>query len=380
MFFQSINTMMAAGTDLSINIRKVGEQLVVATLPRNNNLKDGSQSYLIPLTVSGSPMELDAGYLQAIAQPIQKAGGLLMNLEQFEKQAEKAASKAKTEKPKADNEANDAKAKRENYDKCLKKADELAASKRFSEALTSLKEAKTFATPMQQADLAKKIKTVELELTQGSLFTAAEEPTVKQELPVQQQIQQPQPMQQPQQQMTIPKQAYPQQPIKPMQQPQQQTFQQPTYPQQPVTHPQPTYQPGYPQQQPAMQTQPTAQPQPLQQPVIHPAQFSGATNGQPFTEPAREIPASQPLFRQGNEPYQADPVQRQGNTPYQTMSVQQPETLRQQPVPQPDYAHSFRDEKEEDTVSFREDPYAGYPDFPQEYRMRDEAQLLAAAY
>lgn len=63
MFFQSINTMMAVGTDLSINIRKVGEQLVVATLPRNNNLKSEAQSYLTPLTVTGTPMELDAGFL-----------------------------------------------------------------------------------------------------------------------------------------------------------------------------------------------------------------------------------------------------------------------------------------------------------------------------
>lgn len=305
MFFQSINTMMAAGTDLSINIRKVGEQLVVATLPRNNNLKDEAQSYLTPLTVTGTPMELDAGFLQAILQPIQKASGLLINLEQFEKQAAATASKAKTEKPKADNEANEPKEKRENYDKCLKKADELTADKRYSEALTYLKQAKTYATPMQQADLTKKIKLVEKEQAQGSLFGIE----AVQETNPQQQISRPA-----QQQMI-----------------------------------QPVQQPGFFQQQQAGYYQPTVQQQtsrPMQQPVIHPAQFSVAANGQPLAQPVQQRPAPIP---------------------------------QQQPLMQPAYNPAPWSENEEDSdnTDFRQDPYAGYPDFPQEYRMRDEAQLAA---
>lgn len=314
MFFQSINTMMAAGIDLSINIRKVGEQLVVATLPRNNNLKDEAQSYLMPLTVTGTPMELDAGFLQAILQPIQKASGLLINLEQFEKRAAATASKAKTEKPKADNEANEPKEKRENYDKCLKKADELTADKRYSEALTYLKQAKTYATPMQQSDLTKKIKLVEKEQAQGSLFGIEAVPEmnpVSQLPPVQQQI------------------------IQPVQQPQQ-----------PVQH---AEQPGFFQQQQAGYYQPTVQQQtsrPMQQPVIHPAQFSVAENGQPLAQPVQQRPAPVP---------------------------------QQHPLMQPAYnpAPWNDNEEEQESTDFRKDPYAGYPDFPQEYRMRDEAQLAA---
>lgn len=327
MFFQSINTMMAAGTDLSINIRKVGEQLVVATLPRNNNLKGEAQNYLMPLTVTGTPMELDAGFLQAILQPIQKASGLLINLEQFEKQAAATASKAKSEKPKADNEVNDAKEKRENYDKYLKKADELAAGKRYSEALTYLKQAKTYATPMQQTDLAKKTKMMEQELSQGSLFGAeevAESKPTPQQTPVQQQIMQP--VQQPQQpaqplQQQPMQQAVPAQHSIQIQQPEQGTYQQPGY------------------------YQPTVQ-QPIQQPVIHPTQFTVSGNGQPLPQWPQQIPA---------------PVRQQ------------------QPLTQPAYNPAPWDEREDDAdnTDFRQDPYAGYPDFPQEYRMHDEAQLAA---
>ena len=349
MFFQSINTMMTAGTDLSINIRKVGEQLVVSTLPRNNNLKDEAQSYLIPLMVTGTPMELDAGFLQAILQPIQKAGGLLINLEQFEKQAEATASKTKSEKPKADKESNETREKRDNYEKCLKKADELTAVKRYSEALTYLKQAKTFANSMQQVDLAKKMRQVEQEMTQGSLFGAEETPQAQPsqpQQPVQQQMAQP--VMQPQQAGQPMQQRSRQQPI-PMQQSEQ-----------PIIHQQQQeeyYQP--------MGQSPVQPSQPMQPPVIHPSQFSVTTSRQPFMNPTQQRPTEQTFFGQENAQYNRQPMQRQ-NPP------------QQRPVMQQEYNIAPWDEKEEpEATGFRDDPYAGYPDFPEECRMRDEAQVAA---
>ena len=45
--------------------------------------------------MNGTPEELDAEFLQAISTPVQKAQGILTNLETFEKQAEQAASPRK---------------------------------------------------------------------------------------------------------------------------------------------------------------------------------------------------------------------------------------------------------------------------------------------
>ena len=39
MFFQAINQMITAGTDLSINIRQVNDKLTVAVMPRRAGLK-----------------------------------------------------------------------------------------------------------------------------------------------------------------------------------------------------------------------------------------------------------------------------------------------------------------------------------------------------
>ena len=41
MFFQAINQMITAGTDLSINIRRVNNNLTVAVVPRLSGVKDG---------------------------------------------------------------------------------------------------------------------------------------------------------------------------------------------------------------------------------------------------------------------------------------------------------------------------------------------------
>ena len=53
---------------------------------------------MVPLVINGTPAELDMGFLQMILQPIQKVQGLLVNAENFEKQAEKATSQAKSSK------------------------------------------------------------------------------------------------------------------------------------------------------------------------------------------------------------------------------------------------------------------------------------------
>ena len=92
MFFTAIHQMMTESVDLTIVIRKANGQLTVSTLPKSNGLKDEAQNHIVPLTVTGTPQELDTGFLQAVTRPIQKACGLISNMAQFEAQADKAAA------------------------------------------------------------------------------------------------------------------------------------------------------------------------------------------------------------------------------------------------------------------------------------------------
>lgn len=108
MFFQTIYPMLAAGTDLSINIRRVNDRLSVAVMPRHAGVKDEAQQNLVPLILSGTAIELDAEFLQAIAAPVSRTTGLLTNLETFERQAAKASSESRAAKTAQEKESKEA--------------------------------------------------------------------------------------------------------------------------------------------------------------------------------------------------------------------------------------------------------------------------------
>lgn len=251
MFFTAIHQMMTEGVDLTLVIRKANGQLTVSTLPKSNGLKDEARNHLVPLTVSGLPQELDAGFLQAVSRPIQKAAGLLSNMAQFEAQAEKAASESKAAKEAKSKETKEEKEKREKYEKHLKKAEELIAAGNHKDAVTSLGQARLYAQPQDQKKIDGMVAEQTKAMNKGSLFELMDEPA-----PQAQPQPQPRPMaatvqqrQQPQSQpMAIPVQQppYPQQPQAPRPmagQPQQPSMRPPQRPVQHQVPPQPQYAP-----------------------------------------------------------------------------------------------------------------------------------------
>ena len=184
MFFQAINQMITTGTDLSINIRRVNNNLTVAVVPRRSGVKDGER--IVPLILNGTPEELDAGFLQAVGTPVQKAQGILTNLETFEKQAEQAVSQSKAARSAAEKESKEVREKREKMEKLLKKAEDAMTGKRYSEALTWLKQAKVLALPDKQKEIDEKMVEVQKKASEGSLF-GMEQPSVSKPQPAPQQ-------------------------------------------------------------------------------------------------------------------------------------------------------------------------------------------------
>lgn len=306
--------MMTEAVDLTLVIRKSDNGLTVSVLPKSNSLKDEAQNHIVPLTVSGQPQELDADFIRAIGQPVQRVAGLITNMKEFEKQADKAAANSKAAKEAKSKETKEEREKREKCEKYLKKADELIAAKKHSEALAALKQARTFAKPQELQSIDEKIEAQKKELSRGSLFDMSAEPeTVENAQPAA-----PQAQQQPVQQDALQPQAV-QQVAMPQQQapaPQIMTKQQnPPVQQQP--YPQPVPQPAYPQQ--------PAQGQPMQN--QHPIYAQPVVNGQ-----------------------QAYPDSRQqgyAQQPTEFMQPQASEDIRR-------YAEQGYDPGE----------YAGYPDFP----------------
>ena len=266
MFFTAIHQMMTESVDLTIVIRKTNGQLTVSTLPKSNGLKDEAQNHIVPLTVTGTPQELDTGFLQAVTRPIQKTCGLISNMAQFEAQADKAAASSKAAKEAKSKETKEEREKREKYEKLMKKAEELTAAKNHREVINVLGQAKAYATAAQLKEIEEKIKAATSEMNKGSLFDLMEqeaqpEQTAYAQTPQAQHPQQTVPPQPAYTQPQMPGQAQPA----------------PQRPQQAYTqHPQ---QPGIwpPQQQP---------PQPQARPQIQPhAQYVQRTGGQQPPQP-----------------------------------------------------------------------------------------------
>ena len=318
MFFQSIYQMITAGTDLNINIRKVDNNLSVAVMPRRNSLKEDTRQNMVPLVVNGTPAELDMGFLQTILQPIQKVQGLLANTENFEKQAEKATAQAKSSKvPTVPAESKEAREKREKMEKLIKKADDATAAKRFSEAMTWLKQARVLAPSEKQKEIDEKMQEVQKQASAGSLFGMAEGSMNGQ----------PQP--------GMPTSIFP----------------------------------G--QQSHSMNPKPVMQPAPQQSPQEIPQPVHDTNEAYISPEPSR--PAMQGVTMQ---PYPQQLSYQNEAVPYPLRQIQQ-QTNGQvyQTAPAAHETYCFDPEDENDRELLKEDPYAEYPDFPAEYRMKDEAQV-----
>lgn len=319
MFFQAINQMITAGTDLSINIRRVNDNLTVAVVPRRSGVKAGER--IVPLILNGTPEELDAGFLQAVGAPVQKAQGILTNLESFEKQAEQAVSQSKTSKPTVEKESKEAREKREKMEKLLKKAEDATAGKHYSEALTWLRQAKVLAQPDKQADIDKKMAEVQKKVSEGSLFDMVQPPVTAP---------------QPSLQQSAP---------------------------QSMAAPTPQYRSG--EQVPMfMPEQPAPAPQPVAQPQVQPVQYR-----QPAPQPVPQQAAPQPQDIQFHQPVQVPQPQLADNRWMQQPAPSQYATVQEAAM------YNFDKDYEDDRELLREDPYAEYPDFPKECRMTDMAQM-----
>lgn len=168
MFFTQFNQLMTGSVDVTMVIRKSTTGMTVSVLPKSNGLKDEAQNHIVPLTLSGTPEELDNGFFQTIARPVQKVSGLLANMAEFEKQADKAAKDSKAVKDMKAKETKEEKEKREKYEKLMKKADEMVAAKNHKEAVAVLGQAKAYANPQQVKEIEERSRRRPLSSTRAA--------------------------------------------------------------------------------------------------------------------------------------------------------------------------------------------------------------------
>ncbi|KFF11481.1 PRTRC system protein E [Flavobacterium hydatis] len=143
-FFQSLIALQVAG-DWKINIvKETADRLIVSVLFFNDAIGDEARKKVPPILLKGTAEELDAGFFEAIAEPVKDTAQLFANMEQFLKESAQAKISSQMEK---DNILKMGKEKTEmqkKYEEAMKKADELEALGKFKEAWMKVPQANLY--------------------------------------------------------------------------------------------------------------------------------------------------------------------------------------------------------------------------------------------
>lgn len=105
------------GYTLNMTIAKDGENLNVMVYPQVSD-KDEVQKEILPMSLKGTPQELDQQFFATLGAPLDKAKQLANQIKAFEKGLEKAATKAsgKKEPPKEEDPKKEPEKKNEKLD------------------------------------------------------------------------------------------------------------------------------------------------------------------------------------------------------------------------------------------------------------------------
>jgi PRTRC genetic system protein E len=140
-FFQNLSELLTDGC-LKLVVKKgEGDILIVSVLPTNDKVGDNAKNAITPLVLKDTPQALDAGFFDAITEPISSTNQLFVNMEAHLKSVEQARleSKLETDRQKAEKTAKEERKKK--YDLLVKKVDELETDKKYKEAIDQLERA-----------------------------------------------------------------------------------------------------------------------------------------------------------------------------------------------------------------------------------------------
>lgn len=168
-FFNQIQQLDFTG-NLQLTIAKGAENnLIVSVLLNNEHCGDSAKNLIPPLTFNANSEELDDGFFEQVATPVQKASGLMVDMEKFLKQLEEAKRQSAMEKAKAEKEKKEKEVKAKKYKEAMEKADELEKEGKFRDAWMKVPE--TSAFPEKSDEIQKRKRELSAKFSTPSLFT-----------------------------------------------------------------------------------------------------------------------------------------------------------------------------------------------------------------
>lgn len=171
-FFKKINELLGEGCTLVMNVAKKGDKLVIGVLPGNPLVKDVAAKNVAPLNITGTPEELDEGFIGAISEPIARVSGLLVDMASFEKAEEETKAKSAMLKKQQEEK----KKKEDEFKGFIALARENVEANKFKDAKFCVEKAKasTDNSDAQKKTLSEVSALIEQKLN-GDIFGAPED-------------------------------------------------------------------------------------------------------------------------------------------------------------------------------------------------------------
>jgi PRTRC genetic system protein E len=172
-FFNQIQQLDFTGV-LQLNISKGAENnLIVSLLLNNEGCGDNAKNLIPPLTFNATAQEFDEGFIEQITTPVQKASGLMVDMEGFMKQLDEAKKQSAMEKEKSDKQKKELESKDKKYKEAMAKVDELEKEGKFREAWMKVPDLAEF--PLKADEIRKRRTSLSDKFSAPSLFGAIEE-------------------------------------------------------------------------------------------------------------------------------------------------------------------------------------------------------------
>jgi len=174
--FKELYNLISEGQSLNIVLTRKGEKLITSVLPQSQDLKDEAKNKIQPIIATGTPDELDNEFIASISEPIQKASGILLNMESFEQQldATQKASKAAEQLKKAEKD------KKDKISKHITKAQSLEKENKKKEAIAEYE--KALVIDETNVKIKQKIAQLKVALGQNSIFGNIDEEVPAEEI------------------------------------------------------------------------------------------------------------------------------------------------------------------------------------------------------
>lgn len=167
-FFNQIAQLEFTG-NLQLTISKGTENnLIVSVLVSNEQCGDNAKKLIPPLIFNATPQEFDEGFFEQITAPIQKASGLMVDMEKFLKQMDEVKKQSAMEKEKSDKEKKEKEIKDKKYKEAMLKVDALDKEGKHREAWMKLPHPAEF--PEKADEIRKRRTTLSDKFSAPTLF------------------------------------------------------------------------------------------------------------------------------------------------------------------------------------------------------------------